>query len=273
MEEKVDGHEERLARIRELRGKNPSARKSLTDALKEDRPDSNVDGRTSQTERVDFQRDERNNQSIRELDRNVGRDVTGSSRDNGRANSDGESVWSNVGSPEQSHPTIRGEDRTRPQGLVAEPIPFKKRGPGRPKKNPTIEPEPTPKDKETITKMVGFGHKIGIGPVSTKVLNNSEADKIKAQMVTAIVLYCDGMDWFLSHSNNAHKEAIIWAIDEDDAEILAEAIISAGKKSAPVAVAIRSVGKLSGFVEIGKITLPRFFQTAQFYAQNGGFGW
>jgi hypothetical protein len=80
------------------------------------------------------------------------------------------------------------------------------------------------------------------------------------------------MDKGISISNRAKNEAQIWsAIDNEDLDIIAGHLVEMGKASKVVATAVRRMTNSYRLLQIGLITLPKFIQTYQFYATNGGF--
>jgi hypothetical protein len=140
--------------------------------------------------------------------------------------------------------------------------------------------ESTPVDAEFETPLTGVKNRmtqmandLGLGKLSDKPLTAREADDLLPRMVTGVIMFGEGTDWFISRSNKAHAEATIWAMDEEDAEIIARVILLIGRKSSVGALAIRGVVQTVRFVDVGKITLPRAYQTIMFYVQHGGFGW
>lgn len=122
-------------------------------------------------------------------------------------------------------------------------------------------------------KMQDMASSLGFGKLSAKPLTVKEVDDLQPLLISAIVAASEGADWFISHSNRAHATAIIWSMDEEDAEILAAVALVFGRKSGTGAMAIRGVAQAGRFYDVGKLTLPRFYQTFTFYMRNGGLGW
>lgn len=112
------------------------------------------------------------------------------------------------------------------------------------------------------------------GNLSTKPLSSAEANKLRPMLMTVFDSVFEMVDWFISHANREHAAALIWSdMDEDDTAILVDAWLAASQRSSRVAFATRGVVRSQHYLEIGKITGPRFLETFMFFARHGGVGW
>ena len=133
-----------------------------------------------------------------------------------------------------------------------------------------VKEEPVAGIRAQMNKMASD---LGLGKLGDKPLTMREGEELLPRIITGVQAGTEGMDWFITRTNKEHAEAFIWAMDDEDAEIIARFIILVGRKNAVTAMAIRGVTQAVGLLEIGKITLPRFYQTYVFYARHGGFGY
>lgn len=79
------------------------------------------------------------------------------------------------------------------------------------------------------------------------------------------------MDNLITLSNRKHVEAYIWqTIDDDDTGFLVDGILAIAQKNKAAAAAVRGIAQSSRLLRTGAILLPRFMQSVQFYANNGG---
>lgn len=105
-----------------------------------------------------------------------------------------------------------------------------------------------------------------------KALTNKEADEVLPKVKALLEFVFRHMDKGISISNRNKAQAHIWsAIDNEDIEIIASHLVEMGKASKIVATAVRRMTNSYRLLQIGLITLPKFIQTYQFYAENGGF--
>lgn len=158
--------------------------------------------------------------------------------------------------------------------MIAEPPP--KRKGGRPKKK--VEPEPIPEvnilppTNVVMGKLREIAAKAGISGVSSKPMGEREANERRNEVITALQLTADLIDFTLSHSNRAHRAIIIWALDDDDAGKIADKLLATARLSGAVAYGIRLGAAGADWVEIVKIIGPRMLATFDFYAKSGGIG-
>jgi hypothetical protein len=81
----------------------------------------------------------------------------------------------------------------------------------------------------------------------------------------------DWADWAISHTNRAQAPAVIWSdLEDDELDVLADAMISVARINPAAAQAVRGVVWAWKRVKVGIITVPRFLMTVDHYAENGG---
>lgn len=103
-------------------------------------------------------------------------------------------------------------------------------------------------------------------------LTKKEGDEILPKIKGLLEFIFRHADKGISISNKNRAEAHIWStIDEEDIDIIATHLVEMGKASRIVATAVRRMTNSYRLLQIGLITLPKFIQTYQFYAANGGF--
>lgn len=135
---------------------------------------------------------------------------------------------------------------------------------GRPKKK--AEPEPPPSKPGILTK-VGFK---GWGTPLSAVEQINMRDPLKDFFLEV----ADHADEFivLTSRTRAPLADPIWGdLEERDAYILTDALLSVGGRSAQVAYAVRGVIKALILYKAGVILLPRFLRTVAAYVERGGF--
>lgn len=105
-----------------------------------------------------------------------------------------------------------------------------------------------------------------------KPLTNKEGDEILPKIKGLLEFIFRHADKGITISNRNRAEAHIWSsIDDEDIDIIAGHLVEMGKASKVVATAVRRMTNSYRLLQIGLITLPKFIQTYQFYAANGGF--
>lgn len=105
-----------------------------------------------------------------------------------------------------------------------------------------------------------------------KPLTNKEGDEILPKIKGLLQFLFRHADKGITITNRNRAEAHIWsAIDDEDIDIIASHLVEMGKASKIVATAVRRMTNSYRLLQIGLITLPKFIQTYQFYAANGGF--
>jgi len=165
-------------------------------------------------------------------------------------------------------------DGSRPQGIVAEPVPEKRKR-GRPKKVVEETPKPVidiPAANVVGSKIRDFGKKVGFVGVSDKPMTDKEADTTRDDLKDGVVIIFAGFDWTIAHSNKARNSSDIWAIDDEDAYLLADRMLKLAKASGRIAYVVRIGVVTNDWTEVAKIIGPRIWGTLDFYAQNGGIG-
>jgi hypothetical protein len=103
-------------------------------------------------------------------------------------------------------------------------------------------------------------------------LTKKEGDEILPKIKGLLEFIFRHADKGITISNRNRAEAHIWSsIDDEDIDIIATHLVEMGKASRIVATAVRRMTNSYRLLQIGLITLPKFIQTYQFYAANGGF--
>jgi hypothetical protein len=103
-------------------------------------------------------------------------------------------------------------------------------------------------------------------------LDAKEANALRDNLIEGVTAFWQGCDNVITYTNRKHTEAYIWqTIDEEDTAFLVDAILNIATKNKVVAAAVRGIARTSRMLRAGAIMMPRFMQTVQFYADNGGF--
>jgi hypothetical protein len=106
----------------------------------------------------------------------------------------------------------------------------------------------------------------------SKPLTNKEGEEVLPKIRALLEFVFRHMDKGITVSNRNRAQAAIWSnIDGEDIDIIASHLVEMGKASKVVATAVRRMTNSYRLLQIGLITLPKFIQTYQFYAENGGF--
>lgn len=109
--------------------------------------------------------------------------------------------------------------------------------------------------------------------IDSKPLNKSETEKYREIMKIVFQSGAESLDTFLSYSNRQHTQSEIWALDDEDALILADAWLSVAQRNRQTAYATRAIVATHGNARALMLTGERLVQTYLFYVRNGGFGW
>lgn len=103
-------------------------------------------------------------------------------------------------------------------------------------------------------------------------LASLEADQMTDLLTDGLLAFSEEADKFISRTNAERADAEIWStITREEAATIAGALVDAGRKYAPMAFMVRQLARSYTGLRIGLITLPRFYETMQHYAQHGGF--
>jgi len=104
-----------------------------------------------------------------------------------------------------------------------------------------------------------------------KPLDAKEAASLETNLITALHAIFMGADQIISMTNQRKSDAYIWqGIDDEDCRFLVSGLLRVAQKSPAAAWAVRGISETSTMLRTGMILLPRFMQTVQFYAENGG---
>jgi hypothetical protein len=136
---------------------------------------------------------------------------------------------------------------------------------------PTGEPAPVAKTEVTrsILSALPFGKDKADKP-ERKPLTEMEAKALKPQLVNALLDYFGYADEILYATVKGHQRVEIWgSIDEEECGVLADALISRGKRSASGAAQVVALVDSYRHLKVGLILAPRFYQTMRLYLDNG----
>lgn len=105
-----------------------------------------------------------------------------------------------------------------------------------------------------------------------KPLTQAEAQKLRVSFIRSLKAFWGYADEGITYSNRQRAEAHIWRkVDDEETEMLADWLIDAALRSAPVAQMVRGVSRIWDYYAVGLILGPRFIETWRFYAAHGGF--
>ncbi len=77
----------------------------------------------------------------------------------------------------------------------------------------------------------------------------------------------------MTRTNRMHTESQIWSsMDDADIALLADTLLSLGKRSSVAAGAVRATAQGYMTIRALMIIVPRLLDSARFYPANGGFG-
>jgi len=104
------------------------------------------------------------------------------------------------------------------------------------------------------------------------VLTDKEAKELLPKAQASLRTLCRYLDEGITATTRDGTRANIWrTIDDEDLQVLAEAMIEAGRKSRIIATTVRKMVGMHRMLQIGLITGPRFVMTLQHYQRHGGF--
>ncbi len=102
-------------------------------------------------------------------------------------------------------------------------------------------------------------------------MSADEATALRENFVEGLKAFWESADNVITFTNRKHSEAYIWqTIDEEDTGFLADVLLAMGLRNRAVAAAVRGIVQARASLRVGSILLPRFVQTVNFYAENGG---
>lgn len=103
-----------------------------------------------------------------------------------------------------------------------------------------------------------------------KPLSQKEAADLKEQLIEILAGLFEDTDKLLTVTSATKKQANIWSsIDDQEIEIIADAWVSWGRKSARGAAVVRRVVREWRKYQVALILGPRFVETIGFVAENG----
>ena len=118
-----------------------------------------------------------------------------------------------------------------------------------------------------------------VAPASTglqvqwqNVLTDKEAKELLPKTQASLRTLFRYADEGITATTRDGARASIWrTIDDEDLQILADAMVEAGRKSRIIATTVRKMVGMHRMLQIGLITGPRFVMTLQHYKRHGGF--
>lgn len=118
-----------------------------------------------------------------------------------------------------------------------------------------------------------------VAPTSTglqvqwqNVLTDKEAKELLPKTQASLRTLFRYADEGITATTRDGMRASIWrTIDDEDLQILADAMVEAGRKSRIIATTVRKMVGMHRMLQIGLITGPRFVMTLQHYKRHGGF--
>lgn len=123
----------------------------------------------------------------------------------------------------------------------------------------------TPEDESFLAKLQAWA--------TGKPLTDKQAAEIRDDLIASYKAYADYADWFVSNTNRARAEAIIWStIQDDEFGILADFALDLAKANPVIAQAVVGMARTARLAKVGAIIGPRVGLTLGHYASNGGFG-
>lgn len=105
-----------------------------------------------------------------------------------------------------------------------------------------------------------------------------EASESRAILVESFKRYGQLLDEAIPLVSRTHADIQCWGdLDDEDAGVMADALIDVGRRFAPVAQVVRGVVRAYTWLEVGMITGPRFRKMVTYYLREGftlriGFG-
>lgn len=106
--------------------------------------------------------------------------------------------------------------------------------------------------------------------VEGRKLTDAEVIKMRPKLIQLIVWQSEHLDEFISATTRGHAPVEIWStLDYDDAEILADYLISRARVDERAAVAVRYAATIMDKIKLGIIVGPRLYQTMLTYFDRG----
>lgn len=103
-----------------------------------------------------------------------------------------------------------------------------------------------------------------------KVLTIAEVNKNREKLIHLMLLTSEHMDHAISAVTKGHHEIEIWSnLERIDCEILVDAYLAAGQKSARVAVMVRKTIEYSEKAQLGVILVPRIYKSIVYMVKTG----
>lgn len=101
-------------------------------------------------------------------------------------------------------------------------------------------------------------------------LGKREASDARRKLIRSVELYAEHADDLIPLFSRTHEECSIWStITEEEAAVIADALIDWGRQWAVAAQVVRGIVRTYSYVELGMITIPRAIQTIRYYLRNG----
>jgi hypothetical protein len=103
-----------------------------------------------------------------------------------------------------------------------------------------------------------------------KPLSDAEANKIRPQLIAALLDFFSYADEAIYATHKAHKRVAIWStVDDEEAGILVDAWLARAKVSGIAAAQVTALVEAHRRLKVGLILLPRFYQTFKVYLESG----
>lgn len=103
-----------------------------------------------------------------------------------------------------------------------------------------------------------------------RTLTDAEVIKMRPKLIEYIIWQSEHMDDFISATTRGHETVEIWSnLDQDDAEIIADFLISRARVSVNTAVVVRTAAGLMDKIKLGLIIGPRVLSTFRIYMERG----
>lgn len=130
----------------------------------------------------------------------------------------------------------------------------------------------TGKRQGVTVKPVAAASSTGLQVQWQNVLSEKEAKELLPKTQASLRTLFRYADEGITATTRDGARASIWrTIDDEDLQVLAEAMIEAGRKSRIIATTVRKMVGMHRMLQIGLITGPRFVMTLQHYKRHGGF--
>lgn len=105
---------------------------------------------------------------------------------------------------------------------------------------------------------------------TSRKLTDIEAIKMKPKLIEYIIWQSEHLDDFISATTKGHEVVEIWSnLDHDDAEIIADFLISRAKVNETAAIAVRFGAEMMDKIKLGIIIGPRVLSTMKVYLERG----